>query len=149
MCSFSIQEHFNNRNVTAFHDLRSNGKHVNSQEDEQVFWFLQFVYLSCVCLSAVSRSQAQQRPEVLPELEVSKVFPRPRTAEDHSSQSVSPRRALWVKNISNYDNSDSGCLNQDIWLRNCVFNQFLASFLHLYPNDPLSFGFFFIYLIFY
>lgn len=45
-------------------------------------------------LLSVSRSQAEQGPEALPEPEVSEVLPGSRAAEDHPSQSVSPCCAL-------------------------------------------------------
>lgn len=81
----------------AFHDITSGPMTACKQwRDKQVFLMSMFVYLS-FCLCTICRSQAQQGPEAVPQLEVSEVFPRPRAAEDHPSQSVSPCCALWVK----------------------------------------------------
>lgn len=72
--------------------LEGEWKHVSGEKMS----FFRFIYLSCFCLAMISRSQAQQGSEALPELEVSEVFSWPRTAEDNPSQLVSSCCALWV-----------------------------------------------------
>ena len=93
------------------------------------FVMSRFVYLSFFFSpSDISRSQAQQGPEALPQPEVSEVFPRPRAAEDHPSQSVSPCCALWVQKYKRWQDCECGCWNQDIWLTNAVFKHHFFSF---------------------
>lgn len=99
LCSSSTQGYFNNWNVMAFHKLTFGQQTARKQWRHELLLWCWGLLTWFFCLPAVSRSQAQQGPQALPQLEVSEVFSRSRAAENHPSQSLSPCCALWV-NIS-------------------------------------------------
>lgn len=76
------------------HVDREDGKKKKQKKKVLGCVMLRYVDLEFPLFCAVSRSQAQQGPEALPEPEVPEVLSGPRAAENHPSQSLPPRCAL-------------------------------------------------------